>query len=189
MKANPPLVLSVSPGAGLHTRSVPAAPALLPHQPFVCRPARTFPQGNPHREPRPHALWPRPSVPSRPRPAQHPHLSGRTSCGPAGSGEAGPGLPPSLSFPLSLRPARGKRGRGTAGTAPGEGQPGSSVSICHCPPAARGQPGVSAREGSHCNPARLLLTNYWLCSFVVLPPRVWSVCRKCSEHCYKYRIF
>lgn len=103
MKANPPLVLSVSPGARLPTRSVAAAPA-----PAFCLPACPhLPAGKPTKGAAAPGAVPQAQRAQPLPPGAHPHLSGRTWCGPAG-----PGLPPSLSFspsfPLSLRPASGE---------------------------------------------------------------------------------
>lgn len=127
-------------------------------QPFVCRAVRTFPRdrhGNAcnKRSHRP-ALCPGPRSPS----AQHPHLSGRTSCGQRRGGARPPSLPPSLPPPAGPARPAGKGGRRSAAT-DGEGQAGSPVSTWHCPPGSSRHPAVSSgKEVSTIH--RLLLTNY-----------------------------
>lgn len=169
MKANPPLLLCHRERRSPHgaLRRLPRLPRSCPRTApaFVCRAARHLPaRSGQQKEPQSHRLSPRPSCPaghagSRPLPRTTTSPFRQNILRPGGQRRGG-ARPPSLPPGPRGSAAEGARPLTGRAAAPGEGQSGSSVSVCHCPPAARGHPGVSAREGSRCNPARLFLTNY-----------------------------
>lgn len=171
---------AVSPGAVFHTRS-PAATLLRSHRASLLSAGLpgSFLQdraGQPRqwlqqKEPQTHTLSPRPSGPAPP--AQHPHLSGRTWCGPRAAARRGPASLPSLR-PPGPRGNAGERARPLTGrdAAPGEGQ-SSSVTVCHCPPAAPGAALGKELTVKSSSPVPYKLLTLLL--FVILPPRLVSI--------------
>lgn len=174
MKANPPLVLCHRERRSTHgaLRRFPRRPRSCPHTaPAFCLPSCPAPSRRIAPGSDGNGCNKRSHKSTRCAPGRAAPLPSRAAPSPfrqnivrPGGQRRGGARPPSL---LSHRPPglRGNAGEGARpltgrAAAPGQGQPGSSVSIWHCPPAAPGHPAVSAREGSHCHPARLFLTNY-----------------------------